>query len=341
MLKFKKTALLTGCAILVAQAMPAYAAGVTSGVDITNQASVSFKVGNVDQTAKQSNVDSFRVDKKIIVTVAKTADASVSPNQQNAFTTFTVSNTSNSTVNYLLSAATVSGGVNLNGAPVVTDTNGNVITSLSLTADQTVTVRVRANINDVADGSQAVVSLTAQAANADGTVLQQDTGANRKTVEDVVFADAAGTDDALRDGKSSARATFTVAAANVSVVKTSTVLSDGLGNTDPTAKAIPGATVQYCIAVTNAANAAAATSLVVSDIVNAAKPGAGGEPATLGTIGNILVNATVDANGKCSGGVAGNGAYNAATYTVTGTLSDMPKSTTATTRALSFTAVIQ
>ncbi len=331
MLKFKKTALLTGAAILFAQTLPAHAAGTTSGVTISNTATLSYKVGGVDQTAKQSNTDSFTVDQKIIVLTAKTADATVSPRQQNAFTTFTVTNTSNSTVNYLLSAAVVSGSTTLASAPVVTDTNGNAITSLSLTADQTVTVRVRANIADAADASTAVVALTTQAATAAGAPLTETTSNSKGGAADTVFADAAGSDDDARDGKHSSRATFTVASANISVVKTSTVLNDGLGNTDANAKAIPGATIQYCVAVSNAANAAAATALKVTDVV----------PVEFGSVGSILVNAIVDANGRCSGGTAGDGAYNTATRTVSGTLADMPKSTTVTTRALSFTAVIQ
>ena len=65
------------------------------------------------------------------------------------------------------------------------------------------------------------------------------------------------------------RADLFITSTSLSTVKTSTVISDGINLTNP--KALPGATVQYCILVTNNGNAvtAASTNLLVNDPVPA------------------------------------------------------------------------
>ena len=56
---------------------------------------------------------------------------------------------------------------------------------------------------------------------------------------------------ASEDGAHSAGDDYTVAAANISVFKSSVVISDPVnGTTNP--KAIPGAIIEYCISVANA-----------------------------------------------------------------------------------------
>lgn len=308
MTRLNKTALLTGVAVLMTPLAPALAAGTTQGTSITNTATVNYKVGGVDQTVRQSNTDSFVVDRKIIVTTTKVADKSVSPNEQNAFVEFTVTNSSNDSVRYALAAAKVTDANGALGTLVVTDSSGVEITSpVTLAADQTVTYRVRTNVADVANGSTGTVSLTATAVDAAGNVLAQSTGANGKTTVETVFADTAGseTGDAAKDGKHSARATFTVASAQLTVNKTSVVLSDGFSPATafPNAKAIPGATVQYCIGVTNASGGASATDLVINDVV----------PSVSLTVdlSSLRVGATQNATtGQCTGGSAPTAANN-------------------------------
>lgn len=62
-----------------------------------------------------------------------------------------------------------------------------------------------------------------------------------------------------------ARADLFISATSVTVVKTSTVIADGVNVSNP--KMIPGATVQYCLLVTNAGAAATSpqTNVVMSD----------------------------------------------------------------------------
>lgn len=107
-----------------------------------------------------------------------------------------------------------------------------------------------------------------------GALTTQDTGndivfgagANQN-----VFADAVGTasTDLVTDGEHSDQGTYVVVATTVTVTKTSQVTADGLGNTAPTAKAIPGATVTYTISIANTGTLAA-TSISATDPIDVA-----------------------------------------------------------------------
>lgn len=352
MIKHEKIGLLTGIATLMASASPALATGTTSGTSIQNTATVTYNVGNVAQPQVTSNTDNFVVDRKVILTVTPNGPATqVSPGQTKVVQTFTVTNSSNAPIDALLAATNLATGTapsnggagnndNFNTTNVAfVDTNGNGVLDANertyvtgLAADASVVVTV---ISDVPitqkTGDRAVLSLTATAASGGNatttpTAITQTAGANTKAGVETVFADAAGTDDLANDGKSSARNDLIVSAAALTAAKSSTVLNDGLGTAAPNAKAIPGATVQYCIAISNAANSATATNIVVNDVV----------PGTL-TVqqSSIKVDAAVDANGLCSGGTT---ATNAASgNTVKGTLSDIAAGIT---RALSFEALV-
>ena len=360
MFKSKKIALLTGVATLFSATAPAYAAGVTSGTNIQNTATVSYNVGNVAQTPVTSNTDAFVVDRKIILKVDPIGPATpASPGQTKVVQTFRITNTSNASIDALLTAANLpvgtvpsNGGTGNNDNFQVTnivafvDTNGNGVQDAGeanyvtgLAADASVVVTV---ISDVplgqATGDRAVVSLTATAAQGGNattapTAIAQTAGNNTKAGVETVFADAAGTDDAATDGKSSARNDIVVSAAALSVNKTSVVARDGLapGASFPAAKAIPGAFVQYCIAVTNAANGATATDLSINDVVAA--------NMTV-QLASILVGATQNTTtGQCTGGtapVAANNTSSGNTVTVR-----VPSLAPGVTTAVSFEAQIK
>ena len=103
------------------------------------------------------------------------------------------------------------------------------------------------------------------------------------------------------------------------MIKSSTIISDPLnGTTNP--KFIPGATVQYCIAVSNASGSATATNIGVSDSI----------PATLtyDSAYGIKVNGTVNGSGVCQTDGAAGGSQ--ASGTVSGTLADIAASVTKT-----------
>lgn len=268
---------------------PAFAAGTTSGSSITNTATVNYQVGGIAQTAVTAN-NTFTVDRRVNMTVAEVGNAttSVSPGQTARVTAFTVTNTSNAPLDLGLSVIQQAGGTAAHGGTdnfdvtsptIALDTNGNgtydagtdtIVTFLDeIPADAVRTVFILGNIPaGQANGSIADVALLVQAreaggAGAQGAVVTQTAGANTAGV-DTVFADGTGTNDANRDGQQSEDDDYTVAAPVLTVTKQSRIISDPLnGTTNP--KFVPGATVEYCIIVTNASGAAAADSVAISD----------------------------------------------------------------------------
>lgn len=328
----------------------AHAAGTTAGSSIVNNVSVNYQVGGVSQTAINAS-NTLVVDRKITLTVAEvgTITTSVSPGQTAAVTTFTVTNTTNATLDLGLTLAQQAGGLGPHGgtdnfdvtAPsLFVDTNANgvydagtdqAVTYLDeIAADTSRTVFAVANIPvGQANNSVAAVTLTAQAleggtAGAQGAVIAQ-TGTANTAGMDTVFADGAGATDAARDGQFSAKDDYTVSAALLTVTKLSKVISDPFnGTTNP--KLIPGAVVEYCIVVSNAAGGAAANNIGISDPLPA---------QTAYDVGyGIFLNGTVT-GGVCNTDGTAGGSF--AAGTVSGTLASVP---TATTRTLYFRTTI-
>lgn len=329
--KLKLLATASGVTVAVLGATPAFAAGTASGSSIVNNATINYQVGGIAQTALVAS-NTITVDRKVNLTVAElgTTTTSVSPGQTNAVTTFTVTNNSNAPIDIGLTVAQLTGGAaphggtdafNVTAPALFLDTNGNntydagTDTAVSfldeIAADAARTVFVVATIPGTATNGQiAAVSLTGQAREAgvaatQGAVITATAGANTAGV-DTVLADVAGTDDAITDGRHSARDDYTVAAPVLTVAKISRVIDDPInGTTNP--KMIPGATVEYCITVANAVGAAAASNVVITDAIPAQTTYVTGSGWEGGTVAAAV----------CSGGT------NTATFatgTFTGTL---------------------
>ncbi|MGE5721173.1 MAG: hypothetical protein ACM3YM_01825, partial [Sphingomonadales bacterium] len=310
-------------------------AGTASGTTVTNTVTLSYQVGGVGQNDVTAS-NSFTVDRKINLTVAEVGSATttVSPGETAAVTTFTVTNTSNATLDFALAVAQQSGGAgahsNTDNFDVTTptvyvDTNGNgsydagTDTTASyldeVTADGSKTVFVVSAIPlGRATGDVAAVTLSATAreggaAASQGAAITETAGANTAGV-DTVFADGAGATDAARDASYSAKDDYTVSAANLTVAKVSTIISDPINNsTNP--KMIPGAVVEYCIQISNAAGGASATNISVSDVLPT--------ETTYNSSFGILTGGTVS-GATCSGGATGSGSYNGGTRTVSATV---------------------
>ena len=316
--------LLAGASLLsVFGATAAHAAGTASGTTISNTATLNYSVGGVSQPSVSNTPTVFTVDRKVVFRVDETAPVAtttVAPGQSAAVTTFTVSNTSNATMDFGLAVTQPVGGTaahggtdnfDVTGVTMYADTNGNgtyeplidttVLTYLDeVAADTSRTVFVVANIpTGRVTGDVAGVTLTGQArdggaAGTQGAISTNTAGANTAGV-DTVLADTAY--DALNtasDGLGVARDDYTVQAAAITITKTVTVLSDGF-NTAANAKMVPGARVRYCIIVANAAGGGTATGVVVTDPV----------PSTLAIDATTLrINGTATA-GVCAGGAAG------------------------------------
>ncbi len=331
-------------AVAALGAAPAFAAGTAAGSNIVNNVTVNYQVGGVAQTALNAS-NTFVVDRKITLTVSEPGNATttVVPGQTGAVTTFLVTNTSNATLDLGLTlvqpagGATAHGGTDnfdVTGATLYVDTNGNgtydagtdtAVTYLDeLAADQSKTVFVVASIPaGRANGDVAGVTLTATAYNggtagSQGTIVTNDSGTANTAGMDTVFADTAGATDAAADGKFSARDDYTVSTATLSVTKTSKIISDPInGATNP--KMIPGATVEYCIQVANAAGGATATSVAISDPLPT--------QTTYDSGYGIFLNGTVT-GGVCN--TDGSAGGSQAAGTVSGTLASVTASQTRT-----------
>lgn len=352
-------------------ASSAFAAGTTVGTDVVNNVTVDYQVGGVNQTQRLAS-DTFDVDRKIIFAVAERVvigTTTVAPGAQDAVVSYTVTNTSNDVLDFALTAANLSGGAaprgtdNIDAATleicVDADNNGSCggsgaeawVTSGvidNLGADLSRTVFVRGDFAaGVTNGEIAGVSLTANAHVGGGAGLGTlySTSATPGTPEfiatdatpntagiETIFADAGrnGTEAALDD--------YTVGAAVLTVAKTSRVLWDPVtGSTNGTtvfAKAIPGAIVEYCIAVTNAAGAAVAESVTIGDALGG-KPFAyygttiaSGPPTIPAAVANPVSATACDGTG--TNGDASALSYNSGPNTVSGNLGNIAASTTET-----------
>ena len=332
-------------AVAALGASPALAADIATnaGVTINNQASVGFSVGGISQTGVDSNVSSFVVDRKINLQVASDGTTtSVSPGESGAVTTFTVRNLSNQTLDFAIVAANAatgasapSGGTDaFDGSGAFTyfaDTNTNGVfdsgTDLQITyldelqEDEVRTVFVRVNIpTGGTTGQKAVVYLNATAreggtASSLGAAITQTAGANTAGV-DTVFADVtAGPNDSARQGDHSAGDDYSISTAALTVTKTSTLISDPVNNTT-NPKLIPGAVVEYCIAVANAAGGATATNVTVTDTL----------PSDTTFVTSSII---VDGDASCANGSAGG---SEAAGVVTAPLSDITAGATRSAR---------
>lgn len=284
--------LLASASVLAATAVaasPAFAAGTTAGTTVTNNVTLEYKVGGIDQ-AQVSASDSFTVDRKVNLLVAEdgTTATTVTPGQSAAVTKFIVTNSSNAPLDFALASSQPSGGTgphggtdnfNVGNLKVYADTNGNGgydpgTDQEAAYLDQVAadTSRVVFIVADVplgrATNDRAVVRLSATAAEATaaaslGAVVTQTAGANTSGV-DTVFADTDVSGNVARDGVHFALDDYVILGAALTATKTSRVISDPFnGTTNP--KMIPGAVVEYCIAVANGAGSATATGINISD----------------------------------------------------------------------------
>jgi uncharacterized repeat protein (TIGR01451 family) len=285
--KFLLCSCATGAiAVTALAAGPALAAGTAAGTVITNNVTVDYEVGGINQTDVTAS-NNVTVDRKVNLTVARVDNTAtvVTPGAVSQAVTYTVQNTSNAVLDFELAAAQTASGspagisgtdsFNVN-APItyyldtgnsVFDGTDTLITHLdALAADATATVHaVAASVpGSLANGAIAAMTLTATAkANDNGTALGTNltqAGTNTAGV-DTIFADGNGPTDAVRDAAFSATDDYIVLTATLSATKTSRIVAGDFG----TGTNIPGATIEYCIAVTNAAGGAAATNITLSD----------------------------------------------------------------------------
>ena len=325
--------------------------GTAAGTTIANTATASYTVNGTAGTAT-SNTATFVVDRKVNLTVITTQNASTQVNlgQTGAVTTFQVTNNTNGTQDFLLSAnqlipagiLTGTDNFDIGNLKIYVDSNANgtydpgVDTATfidELPADGRATVFIVGDIPTSPLASMAQVGLDATVATGGGSgtagtalIPTPLNTVNQDNEVDVVFADDDNDGvlgyDTLRNGQGWAYAAYEVGVHNVnlSVTKTAAVISDGVNTINP--KALPGAIVQYCLTVTNSTLLTPASGVNLTDVIPANTTYVPGS-ITVGGIGAggvCLVNGfTQNDDGSQATGPY-NGSFNASTKTVTATI---------------------
>jgi hypothetical protein len=296
-------ALLIAIVVLLSASGTALAAGTLSGVTVSLGATADYQVGGASMPQVSTATPAeFMVDTKIDLTVAEANSdyTAVTPGSQDQILTFTVTNTGNATQDFALTAAVVAVGgddpidtgantvdFTATGLQAFVDTNGNSVYDAGtdtdyideLAPDASVTVLVAADIdNTPANGDVAACSLTATAHDGSGIgslgaqTVENSGSANDTSLApanaDIVFGDGQGLVDLDTDGAYSAADAFLITSANLTITKSSAIISDPFSASNP--KMIPGAVVEYTIRVTNAAGAGQdATAILVQDDISA------------------------------------------------------------------------
>jgi uncharacterized repeat protein (TIGR01451 family) len=270
-----------------------FAQGTVAGTQINNTATLTYNVG--DQSKEVQASTNFLVDDKVNV-VSTTIDSqavSAQAGATNVVLTFKVRNDGNSVHDFLLTSLTSSSKAFEGTANEVTDTtdatnvriyvdNGDDVFNPEedtqtyideLAPDEERTVFIVADLpTDATDGDIAVYDLQVQVAEGgaegtQGTAITSDDSDEADAVNTVqiVFADGAGTIDALHDGKFSSTDAYKIVTASVTIIKNSIVLSDPVNDTT-NPKRIPGAVVRYCFIVENTGSTDATNVLVTDDM---------------------------------------------------------------------------
>ena len=270
-----------------------YAAGTPSGTNISNTATANYEVAAVPQSPISSNTASFLVDNKIDLTVTTldTTEVGAGAGQAGVATTFSVTNLSNSTQDYALTA-TISGIANpfAGGADVFDPTactihvedggapgyqaGQDLATFIDeLAPDASKTVYLVCDIPLTATANQvSALALTASTRAGGGAglggALTETVGADNPNAVDIVFADlqpvvAGVAGDALRDAAASAASAYII---GLSVILNKSVVC--VPSPACLAAFKPGDVVTYQIQV-NVSGAGTANNLLVNDPIPA------------------------------------------------------------------------
>jgi uncharacterized repeat protein (TIGR01451 family) len=252
-----------------------------AGLEISNQATIEYSVGGVTQPDVLSNPTTFLVDHKVRPHVDGPALSKVViPNSTNQYLTFTVTNDGNTNPSETLSirmTAAFASGFNMDDVRIYLDNGDGTLDTevdtnvtndnISLARDTSATLFLVADTpNTALDGQTAVYDLIATAWSS-SALLPEDTDGDDPNRVQVVWADAAGSaaGDTARNGRHSARGTFEVESAVLTVQKTSSVEYDPVRLTANPMR-IPGARVQYQIQLENTGSVAAESVVIVDQI---------------------------------------------------------------------------
>ena len=287
-------ALLLGAALLslISQAALAAPVGTPVGTTISNTATLAYSVSGFAQPNVISAPATFVVDEKINLTVGGGITTGVPANSTGQATAFTVTNNSNSPLDFSLAVTEAIGGDNFDPSACTAYVDGNANGTYEsgtdtatfvdeLPSGDTATVFAVCTIPVGTNGQTGLVGLTATArgsfnatgyiataASLNGTTPVETTASG--TTVGIVLADVAGTEagDGSRDARHSSRNTYSIFTAALTVTKSAVLLCDpfnGISNQ----KNIPGAMTQWSVTVSNGAGGSAATLTTISDAISA------------------------------------------------------------------------
>ena len=267
----------------------ALAAATTAGTTITNNAAITYKVNAISQTAVASS-DSVTVDRVINMTSTSLSGGTinVTPGQTGVTVAIKVTNTSNAPVTFepVVQNSAYDGyrppvrklylDRNRNGtydAGVDLEVSGSTTNLPVVAADASATYFAVIDIPSTVTNGQNYEGLYffyAREPNTTGNAVTSritaTSGANTAEV-DTVLNDGKGVWDAVRDGLVVTQVNFTAASANLTAVRTSVLRSDPVnGATNP--KIIPGASREFCIAVSNGADSTTATDVTITETID-------------------------------------------------------------------------
>jgi len=270
----------------------------TVNYSVNSIAQTAIGSSSTGNTSGAGTATTFLVDDKLVlvVTTNDVADVNVTPGQTGAILVYKVTNNGNATQGVTFTTLQANGtanpfaggvddfdatGVSIfvskNNTATYVPANDTASSIPQLAAGASNFVFVVANIPaSQVDADVAVVALKGQVAAAGGSAtygtapganITTDDSGNAWTPGTVqnIFADAAGTDDAAKDGLSSSRDAYLVKSAKLTITKTSSVVSDPTGDAIP--HAIPGAVIKYTITVANSGTTAA-TGITLADSIS-------------------------------------------------------------------------
>jgi uncharacterized repeat protein (TIGR01451 family) len=257
-------------ALAAPQSALAAGADTNYGTTITN--SVAIQYGSGPSTITTNATVDFLVDRVLDWTIAPSTAATVGvfPGSTGNAVAFSVQNVTNGVVDLLLSFPVsapapstavlyldVNGDGVLDGGDTALPAGSGGFYLDDMAEDEVRNVLMVVDVPAAATTADAytyvIASVTREGGVAGlGAALANDSGnAEISTQVQNVYNDGAGYSDGAGDANYEAYAAFQVVNATLTATKTALVVNDGLGNVAPNAKAIPGATIHYTIAVTN------------------------------------------------------------------------------------------
>jgi len=260
-----------------------YAQGVAAGIDIENKAIVNYSiageiqdpiesspVGNKNSGIGRGSPTTFKVDRKIDLSVTSSGNTNVTLGETQAELNFTLSNDGNDIQEFVLTPDGTLSADNFNTSNCkveITAVTGTPLASvilptfdtILLSPDQQASISVKCDIpfdnngQAILTNHKSLLSLHALAnKNKDGSDTTEDNTPDSADTIETVFIDSAGTDDNKRDASHSSRATYIVLAS--APPPTLSINKSIMGVIDPQGgnKAITGSEVTYKIAISTA-----------------------------------------------------------------------------------------